>query len=152
MAGGTLASMHNGERLVIIGLFVQIIFFGFFIIVSILFHNRIHNGPTHASQSLKASSLSLKTSWEGLLYALYASSTAILIRSIFRVVEYIQGNDGYLLRNEVWLYLFDAVLMFAVMMIFNFVHPSEVIPTKKGKRTNAEGHMAMDDSVHNLRV
>lgn len=132
MAGGTLSAMENGEKIVIGGLFVQIIFFGFFVVVSLLFHNRIHHGPTRASQLLKSTATSTRTSWEGLLYALYASSAAILVRSIFRVVEYLQGNSGYLLRNEIWLYLFDAVLMLAVMVVFNWMHPSEVIPGKKG--------------------
>lgn len=151
MAGGTLSAMQNGERIVMGGLFVQIIFFGFFVIASILFHSRIRKNPTHASQSLAAASTSVKSSWEGLLYALYISSVAILIRSIFRVVEYIQGNAGYLLRNEVWLYLFDGVLMLTVMVVFNLVHPSRVISGKRGRKGNEEGQLELGSQT-SLRV
>jgi hypothetical protein len=49
-----------------------------------------------------------------------------MVRSVFRVVEYLQGNAGYLLSHEVFLYVFDAVLMLAVMGMFNWVHPSEI--------------------------
>jgi hypothetical protein len=49
-----------------------------------------------------------------------------MIRSIFRVVEYIGGNAGYLLSHEVYLYVFDALLMFLVMASFNWIHPSQV--------------------------
>lgn len=41
-----------------------------------------------------------------------------MVRSIFRVVEYIMGHDSYLLANEWPLYIFDAVLMFFVIVLF----------------------------------
>jgi hypothetical protein len=34
------------------------------------------------------------------------------------LVEYIQGNDGYLISHEAFLYGFDAALMFLNMVIF----------------------------------
>ena len=34
------------------------------------------------------------------------------------MVEYIQGNDGYLISHEAFLYGFDAVLMFLSMISF----------------------------------
>lgn len=49
-----------------------------------------------------------------------------MIRSIFRLAEYLQGNNGYLLHHEVYLYLFDALLMFIIMVIFNPIHPYEI--------------------------
>ncbi len=35
------------------------------------------------------------------MHVLYAASTLILVRSIFRVIEFAQGNDGYFMRSEV---------------------------------------------------
>ena len=61
---------------------------------------------------------------------LYAVSFLIMIRSIFRVVEYIQGNAGYLLRTEWPLYVFDAMLMVIVMAVFLVLHPSVLRQTK----------------------
>lgn len=58
--------------------------------------------------------------------ALYIASIFIMVRSIFRVVEYLQGFDGYLLRHEAYLYFFDALLMFLVMVLLNVLHPSEI--------------------------
>jgi hypothetical protein len=138
--------MKNGERLVLVGLFVQIIFFGFFFLASVVFHRRINRNPTGVSLSLANSAFSFKTSWIGLLYALYASSVAILIRSIFRTIEYIQGNSGYLLKNEIWLYLFDAVLMLAVMVIFNWVYPAAVLQERRPVRSR-EGYECEDNST-----
>ena len=50
-----------------------------------------------------------------------------MVRSIFRVIEYIQGMDGYLVSKEIFLYIFDAALMLCVVVIFNVVHPSEIV-------------------------
>jgi hypothetical protein len=120
-SSGTLSAMKTGEKLIVIGLFVQLVFFGFFVAVAGIFHTRLQrDGPASTSVDLSA------LPWKRHLLALYASSALILVRSVFRVIEYLMGNAGYLLRHEVFLYLFDAVLMLAVMIIFNFVHPSEV--------------------------
>jgi hypothetical protein len=140
---GTLSSMHTGEKLIVVGLALQLVFFGFFVVVAGLFHYRVvHNKPTRqlslncfkrrsstsdsrpltATPPVDASTLP----WKRHMYALYISSLLILIRSIFRIVEYVQGNNGYLLKHEVFLYVFDAVLMLAVMVLFNVVHPSEI--------------------------
>jgi hypothetical protein len=120
-SSGTESAMKTGEKLIIAGLFVQLAFFGFFVVIAGLFHARLQRyGP--ASMLVDLGTLP----WKRHLLALYASSALILVRSVFRVIEYLMGNAGYLLRHEVFLYVFDAVLMLAVMIIFNFVHPSEV--------------------------
>ncbi|EAW10921.1 RTA1 domain-containing protein [Aspergillus clavatus NRRL 1] len=111
--------LKMGENVIIGGLFVQIIFFGFFMISALLFQRRIaaHSTPESVSDYIP---------WQKHMGALYASSILILIRSSFRVVEYIQGSDGTLLRNEVFIYVLDGLLMWFVMVIFIVIHPSEV--------------------------
>jgi hypothetical protein len=100
-----------GEKIIIAGLFVQIAIFGFFVVTALLFHSRIvKNSHTGTSQGPVA--------WKRHLYVLYVTSALILIRSIFRVVEYLQGNNGYLISHEVFIYVMDALLMAIVMVIF----------------------------------
>ncbi|VUC25079.1 unnamed protein product [Clonostachys rosea] len=110
-AAGTLELYNIGEKIIITGLFVQIAFFGFFVITSILFHHRLNSRPTEMA-------LTGSVPWRRYLYVLYATSLIILVRSIFRVVEYLQGNAGYLISHEIFLYIFDTILMAAVMLIF----------------------------------
>ncbi|KAJ4289044.1 hypothetical protein N0V90_011386 [Kalmusia sp. IMI 367209] len=120
-ASGTESSMKVGEKLIIVGLFIQLAFFGFFVLVAGLFHTRLQrHGPASATVNLEA------LPWKRHLVALYASSGFILVRSVFRVIEYLMGNAGYLLKHEVFLYVFDAVLMLGVMLVFNYIHPSEI--------------------------
>lgn len=111
--------MKTGERIIIVGLFVQIIFFGFFIIVAGLFDWKLRKYPIPRcfDQGIP---------WRKHLNILYATSSLILVRSLFRLAEYIQGNKGFLLRHEVFLYIFDALLIFIAMVIFNTTHPSEI--------------------------
>ncbi|KAK7223320.1 hypothetical protein V2G26_011323 [Clonostachys chloroleuca] len=110
-AAGTLELYNIGEKIIITGLFVQIAFFGFFVITSILFHHRLNSRPTEMA-------LTGSVPWRRYLYVLYATSMIILVRSIFRVVEYLQGNAGYLISREIFLYVFDTILMAVVMLIF----------------------------------
>jgi hypothetical protein len=54
-----------------------------------------------------------------------------MVRCIFRIAEYAGGQGGVLLSSEIYLYIFDATLMFLVMVIFNVQHPSMVISRSK---------------------
>jgi hypothetical protein len=127
--GGLMANvktMNFGKHLVVMGLLLQIIFFGIFIITGGIFHFRIARSPTPDSAYYN---------WKPYMYTLYAASILILIRSVFRVIEFSGGNDGVLLRNEVFLYIFDAVLMLGVMVVFNAVYPGMIIGRKAQDRS-----------------
>ena len=142
--GGIMSSgasgMKTGEKIIIGGLFVQILFFGLFFLTAILFQIR-------GKEYLKT--LGSNITWKKHLFALYATSILIFVRSIFRVIEYIQGNAGYLLRHEVFLYVFDAVLMFAVMLILNVSHPGDIALLLTGQRKEQpqEFEMLSNDSA-----
>ncbi|EUC28131.1 hypothetical protein COCCADRAFT_41301 [Bipolaris zeicola 26-R-13] len=119
MASGSIESIHTREKIINAGLVVQHLFFSFFITACVIFHARLVQQPTSQvySQSLP---------WERQLYALYVASLLILVRCIFRLTEYAQGNSGYLISHEVFLYVFDAVLIFATMVWMAWVHPSDI--------------------------
>ncbi|KAJ5492814.1 protein RTM1 [Penicillium diatomitis] len=131
MAGDSLSAVHNGEEIVIAGLVIQIFFFGLFIITCALFHKRVRKFPT-------ARSLELSRTWRKYLHILYTANLLIVIRSIFRLIEYAMGNNGYILRYEVFLYVFDGLLMLLVMVLFNVVHPSGLISHKSDKTRRTE--------------
>ena len=110
-AAGALELFYIGEKIIIAGLFAQIIMFSLFVMTAILFQYRfLHSAAFGHMQKV--------VNWKRHLNVLYSVSALILIRSIFRVIEYLQGNDGYLISHEVFLYVFDAVLMAAVVVIF----------------------------------
>ncbi|KAM5353825.1 hypothetical protein ACJ41O_000475 [Fusarium nematophilum] len=133
MGGGMLAGAETksdrdrGQAIIIGGLIVQLLFFGGFMIVAVVFHRRILRDPTDAS-------LKVQSPWKKLLVVLYAASLLIMVRSVFRVIEYIMGEDGELMAKEAYLYIFDATLMFIVAASFNWFHPSAIINKKSMER------------------
>jgi hypothetical protein len=135
MASGTLSALTMGEHITIAGLVIQILFFGFFVVVSITFNIRMSKIPTSRS-------MISYNPWKKHLYTLYGGSALILIRSIFRLAEYSQGNDGYLISHEWFLYIFDACLMLATMVLFAWFHPSEIwaLLNKNGGKMVSHGY------------
>jgi hypothetical protein len=128
MGSATEKGIKIGEKLVLVGLFLQLFFFAIFVVIAGTFHYRLERSlPLKKYKGAAPSSVDIHAlPWKRHLIALYTASGLILIRSTFRVIEYLMGNAGFLLRKEVFLYVFDAVLMLAVMLVFNWVHPSEV--------------------------
>ncbi|KAF7591053.1 hypothetical protein BBP40_002013 [Aspergillus hancockii] len=112
-------SPSTGEHVIIGGLFVQIVFFGFFVITAIIFEIRM--AKQRISTSVEAGRI-----WRRHMVALYVTSIFILVRSVVRVVEYLGGYDGYLMKHELFIYVFDALLMFIAMLVLNYIHPSQV--------------------------
>ncbi|KAL4758241.1 RTA1 domain-containing protein [Aspergillus foveolatus] len=111
-------SADTGEKIIVGGLFVQIIFFAFFVLTAAVFEVRM------ARQRVPVS-LELQRIWRRHMLALCFTSVLILIRSVVRVVEYLMGYDSYMMKQEVFIYVFDALLMFIVVFTLNWIHPSE---------------------------
>ncbi|RYP54247.1 hypothetical protein DL769_010384 [Monosporascus sp. CRB-8-3] len=136
-AGGAMLSIaetvdefQRGENIIIGGLVVQLVGFSVFIAVAGVFYVRITKNPTRATDTVDIP-------WRSYMWVMFGSTALILIRSVFRLVEYVQGNDGYLMSREIYLYIFDATLMLAVMVMYNVYHPSRIIVTSKGTKNAA---------------
>lgn len=138
--GGLMAtkngnSMKTGQNIIIVGLFIQIVMFGLFAATAAVFHVRMRRWPSGASASASSPAPSSlpgmiggngNLSWQQTMTMLYTVSALILVRSVFRVVEYIAGRDGYPLQHEWTLYVFDAVLMLATMLVYGRWYPGQL--------------------------
>lgn len=127
--GGGIMASHDpskvklGQNIILGGLILQILIFGLFVLVSILFHLRLRKQPTRQS-----SVASLR--WQTTMLVLYVVSALIVVRNIIRVVEYIGGREGPLLRVEWTIYVFDAVLMAAAMTVWWIWYPIAIRPAR----------------------
>lgn len=129
----------TGEYVIIGGLVAQIIFFGLFVVVALVFHIRMRKSPISTSASVP---------WQKHLWALYVSSALILVRSIFRVVEFVQGNAGYLLSHEYYMYIFDALLMIGVLVLFCWIHPGEIRGyLEREKRNSGTSGLPLEERI-----
>lgn len=133
--GGIMAQGGNastGEKIIVGGLIIQIIMFGLFIITAALFQRRY--------QKYKVDALVYDTmGWKASMLMLYGVSALIMIRSIFRVIEFAAGQDGYFLKNEWTVYVFDSVLMLIVMIVFFWFWPDNLKQTQDVQWTSANG-------------
>lgn len=143
---GTLDLYELGEKIIIVGLFVQIGIFGFFVVTTVVFHIRLINRPTPAA-------LHAWVPWRRHLAVLYTTSGLILIRSVFRVIEYLQGNSGYIISHEVYLYVFDACLMVFTMAIFCAWYVGDLDRTSNHKSVDSTdtANLVMDTRIHKSR-
>ncbi|GKT62722.1 RTA1 domain-containing protein [Colletotrichum tofieldiae] len=128
--GGMLAtaksesSQNLGNTVILLGLGIQVVFFGFFMIVTTVFHFRITMNPT-------TKSIYTNMPWQRFIWVLYFSSFLIMVRSVFRMIEYAQGQDGSLIQKEVYVYVLDALLMAFVSVVFSVYQPSDVLKEHK---------------------
>jgi hydrogenase/urease accessory protein HupE len=137
-SGGGLQAGKNFNKktakyIILAGLAVQILGFGLFAVTALVWHVRMH-----AAKSL----INSRGKWEKIMAMLYAVSVLIMVRSIFRVVEYVMGTDGYLLRHEWPLYVFDALLMMLTVGVFAWWYPGQLsyslVATKEEADSNSD--------------
>ena len=112
IGGGTLSgaksesALNTGKYIILSGLVVQIIIFLGFVAATSVFHSRlVAHARTHKGTTTSQ------------LRLLYAISTLIMARNVFRLLEYALGQGGYLSRHEWCLYVFDALPMTIVMAL-----------------------------------
>ncbi len=116
----TASQSALGGNIIVAGLLIQVVMFGLFCLTAAVFHYR------YQSRYAGAATRDNATEWKQSLYMLYGISLLIMVRSVFRVVEFSLGQDGYPLTHEWTLYVFDSTLMFAAMVIFFLWHPSRL--------------------------
>ncbi|CEP64032.1 RTA1 domain-containing protein LALA0_S10e00672g [Lachancea lanzarotensis] len=107
---GTSDDKKLGSDIVIGGLAVQVFAFGLFVITELRFLFLADKVSPLTSQ--------ISRQWRILNYNLFVCSLLILVRSIVRLVEFAQGWGGYLMDHEWCIYVFDAVPMFWVSILF----------------------------------
>ncbi|KAF7891437.1 uncharacterized protein EAF02_001762 [Botrytis sinoallii] len=146
-ASGDATVIAVGNKVILGGLVFQIIAFFFFLHMAWRIGSRFEKiQETHPS-SLRYPEL--ERGWKKYFRALYAVSVLLIIRNLMRAVEYGQqasgGGFSYATRNddgtltyvghrskkigdiEALLYVFDAVPMFLVVLIFLIIHPGKFI-------------------------
>lgn len=104
-----------GPWVIVGGLILQIVIFGIFILTTMKFKSKFSQ---HES-----SKITTGVNWRKTILMLYITSGLIMVRNIFRTVEYAMGSDGYLLGHEWPTYVFDASLMTLTMAFFFLWYP-----------------------------
>ncbi|KAI9147209.1 Protein RTA1 [Paramyrothecium foliicola] len=134
VTGKDLSKHKLGGDIILLGLYVQVAFFLFYIVNIVFFWTKTRglNRPIITTAP-----------WKLHLEILLFASMLVLTRSAFRVIEYHQGVDGELMSKEAYMYCLDAGPMLVMALLFNVFHPSAVTGYLNG--TKAAKFLRMDD-------
>ncbi|KIW99504.1 uncharacterized protein Z518_11243 [Rhinocladiella mackenziei CBS 650.93] len=120
-ASGNESSIELSKKILLGGLITQVIALGFFILTCWYAHRRIKREPAEVLR--KDSTIN----WRNHFRAVELVTLVLIVRSVVRTIEYLQGVDGFIASHEVFLYATDAFLMFFVMIVFLIIHPGRLI-------------------------
>ncbi|KAH7261249.1 RTA1 like protein-domain-containing protein [Fusarium redolens] len=124
-SGSGIASSDNwqgemeriGVKILIAGLGFQLAAFSLFLCVFGRFH----------VLALRKSVDDAPRGWQKVVLAVYISSILIMVRCIFRVVEFAGGRDTYAFSHEWLFWVFESLPMVGAIGIFCFYHPSRYL-------------------------
>jgi hypothetical protein len=121
---------RTGGRIILFGLGLQVVVFVVFALCAVLFHILTSSARFrgHVNPALRLGFM---------LMTLYASSILVTVRNAFRLVEYAEGEGGYLLSHEWPLYALDVVLMAVIMAITLVWYGVDMAGTGKGNEPAA---------------
>ncbi|KAF9728373.1 hypothetical protein PMIN02_008322 [Paraphaeosphaeria minitans] len=114
--------VKRGENVILGGLVLQILIFGFFVTVAATWHRRLSARPTSKSADLP---------WTKYIWLLYAASAMITIRNLCRVVEYALGRNGYLTTHEWPLYVYDSLMMALTLVVCVAWYDPNITPMRQ---------------------
>ncbi|KAG0215825.1 hypothetical protein BGX31_000773 [Mortierella sp. GBA43] len=75
---------------------------------------------------------------------LYVSSLFIIIRSIYRIVEFAEGYNGYLISQESFLFILDAAPLVIAIGVFAFIWPPVLLNAIAAQTRQAENSYNME--------
>jgi hypothetical protein len=143
-ASGQPSSIELSKKILLGGLIAQVVALGFFILTCWHAHSRIKRNPTDSILSNPS------ISWQNHFRALELVTLILIVRSVVRTIEYLQGADGFVASHELFIYLFDAFLMWLIMVAFLILHPGRLIRDARRQAKhdlNTEDNMLLTSSV-----
>ncbi|KAJ5963641.1 RTA-like protein [Penicillium vulpinum] len=118
--------MEIGKKVVLAGLIFSSVVFACFILIVANFHRRLQRRPT----LLLIENPDLP--WQRYMWAIYTSCFALMLRNLVRTIQFEAGHTTDINTKEVYIYIFDAFLMFFTMFVLIIYHPGRLI--KKARR------------------
>ncbi|KAI5475601.1 hypothetical protein MNV49_001111 [Pseudohyphozyma bogoriensis] len=117
-ASGNSSSANTGKYVLIVGFALQLVSFAIFGIFTVIYRFRARKDGVPTGP------------WTKCLAALYTGIVLILIRSVYRMVEFSSStgyNTGYLLTHEALYYVLEALPIFAVTVFYLLCHPARYL-------------------------
>ncbi|TQN69831.1 Protein RTM1 [Colletotrichum shisoi] len=120
-ASGDPNGIKMAKTLTVSGLIVQLAVITPFLLSC--WHS--HRCAQREASVLKATRAGIQ--WRKYYLMTYAVASLMFARSLIRGIEYLQGEDGFVMTHEIFLYLFDAVPMVVIMALYLWIHPGRLV-------------------------
>ncbi|KAF7299048.1 hypothetical protein MIND_00853100 [Mycena indigotica] len=135
--GGGLTAMKDvnlaniGNKIAEVGIILQAVSFLLFTIVFVVFGIRIQKHfpevwRPRVQEPFRLFSREPIEDWRILFYVTSLTCIGILIRSVFRIVEFVGGYNGMVFTHEGYFYVLDALPLWIAMTLYCFVWPIRV--------------------------
>ncbi len=125
-ASGDSDKVNTSLWIVVGGLIIQVIFFALFIIMEIRFVYMMNKEPTPTSIEMRHSPSKIEN-WKAVNILFIVSSLLIMVRSVFRVVEYAEGSNGATWTSETYLLVLDSTAITISSILFVVFCPLKAI-------------------------
>ncbi|GKT40222.1 protein RTM1 [Colletotrichum spaethianum] len=109
------------KNLIMAGLVAQLAVITLFIVSC--WHS--HRCAQHEMAELNATHAGIE--WKKYYLMAYGVASLMFIRSLVRGIEYLQGEGGFIMTHEVFLYLFDGTPMVSIMALYLWIHPGKLV-------------------------
>ncbi|PVH75888.1 RTA1-domain-containing protein [Cadophora sp. DSE1049] len=132
-ASGDAEAIKKSRIILLAGLITQLVALSLFIFTSWHAHVRIRRNPPEVL--LKETRLR----WQNHFRVIEFVTVLMVVRSLIRAIEYLQGEGGYIIGHEVFIYAFDAALMAIAMGFFLIVYPGQLVRDMRRLKSEQDG-------------
>ena len=137
-ASGDESAIEMSKQIILGGLIAQVVALALFLLIAWHAQRRTTRDLPRILRS------SPTVNWENHFRAIYLIVVLVIVRSVVRTVEYLQGEGGYIISHEAFIYALDAAPMLMVMMVYAVLHPGRLI--RHGRRiSEKEGEVMLQD-------
>ncbi|KAJ7027121.1 RTA1 like protein-domain-containing protein [Mycena alexandri] len=140
--GGSVGNV--GTKISMFGLSLQLLSFAIFTALLLNFGWRLRIEftdswrPQAAEPPFKTFSWQPRKDWRVLYFITCATCVGILIRSVFRIVEFAGGYTGFVSTHEAYFYIFDALPLWIATTLYCFVWPSTFLPSPTSRANSTQ--------------
>ncbi|KAJ5113736.1 RTA1 like protein-domain-containing protein, partial [Penicillium angulare] len=127
---------NKGKGIAMAGVIIQLIAFGLFSVAAVRFNFTSKRFSKELGQRYETvgekeyiiDGRIRNKHWPALLRVVNLTTLLILVRSIYRLVEFSEGSGGYTNKHEWPMYVFDALVIYPCVALFVYWHPGKYLP------------------------
>ncbi|KAJ5666397.1 RTA1 like protein-domain-containing protein [Penicillium maclennaniae] len=133
---GAANKLERGRYIAQAGVIIQLVAFGLFSVAAVRFNftskrfsKNIHDRyESFGEKCYVIDGIVKNKHWPALLRVVNIVTVLILVRSIYRLVEFTEGKTGYINTHEWTMYVFDALAIYPCVALFIYWHPGRFLP------------------------